>query len=104
MPEVKISVVVERVHGLQVDITSMGFVHKLAVVSTMPLQRENLTQRTSNPSTPSRSPTACATLSHMFKNVPCRKLCIDTSSPAGFFTRSFGAKVSPAQKHVLHVC
>ena len=54
-------------------------------------------ERTSKPSTPSRSPTARATASHMSKNASCKKRCTGTPSR----TRSFGANISPAQKHVL---
>ena len=54
-------------------------------------------ERTSKPSTPSRSPTARATASHMSKKASCKKRCTGTPSR----TRSFGANISPAQKHVL---
>ena len=54
--------------------------------------------RTSSLKTPSRSPTARTTVSHLFKNASCKKCCIGTSSR----TPSFGANVPPAQKHVLY--
>jgi hypothetical protein len=55
-------------------------------------------QRTSNPRTLSRSPMARTTVSHISKKASCRKRCIETPSRV----RSFGANVSPAQKHVLY--
>lgn len=58
---------------------------------------------TSNPSTPSKSPTVLETTPHMFRKAVCRKVCIDTSLPSVFLTRSFGANMSPAQKHVLYI-
>jgi hypothetical protein len=60
-------------------------------------ERDSGQERTSKPSTPSRSPTARATTSHISKNASCKKRCTGTPSR----TRSFGANVSPAQKHVL---
>jgi len=51
--------------------------------------------------TPSRSPTALATISHMSKNPFCRNCWIGTSWLYLFLTRIFGANTSPAQSRVL---
>jgi hypothetical protein len=51
--------------------------------------------------TPSRSPTAFATISHISKNEFCRNCWMGTSWSCLFLTRSLGANISPAQNRVL---
>ena len=62
---------------------------------------QEMLYHTSNPRTPSKSPTAFANVSHMFRNALCRKIWMGTSALVASVTLSLGAKVSPAQKHVL---
>jgi hypothetical protein len=61
-------------------------------------------EHTSNPHTPSRSPTAFTSTAHASRNAVCRNSCTGTSFPVrGSLRRSLGAKVEPAQKQVLWV-
>lgn len=98
--EMEIGVVVKSMHRLKIDVTSMRFVHDLPNGVSLRLTYE-MKDCTSKPMTPSRSPTAFARTSQALKNALCRNVWIGTSSPFAFLTFSFGAKVSPAQKHVL---
>ena len=80
----------------------MRFVNHLAIIySDSRSKRNNAKKLTWRPITPSKSPTALTTISHISRKAVCKNCWIGTSWLCWFFTSNFGAKMSPAQKQVL---
>ncbi len=84
----------------EINVARMYFIHHLWALLTIGKVGYS-TLQTWNPATPSRSPTARTTTSHISRKAFCRNFWIGTSWLFLSFITSFGAKTSPAQKSVL---
>jgi hypothetical protein len=78
--EVKIGIIVKGIERRETDVARMRFIKHLATIIQTQDPNETLPKKlTSTPITPSKSPTALTTISHISKKAVCKNCWIGTS-------------------------